>query len=502
MAMLKTIIDSGEIEGTYCGNQRYSAFKGIPYAAPPVGDLRWCPPQPVGKWTKVYRAIDFSKIAMQARSPEGYFYKKEFYVDLPMSEDCLYLNVFTPANTQDEKLPVAIWIHGGGFQKGYSNEMEIDGETFTKKGIVFVSINYRLGIFGFLAHKELSDESELGISGNYGLWDQIAAIKWVRKNIRAFGGDPDKITIMGQSAGAMSVQNLLVTPLTEGDISGAIMQSGGGLSIFSGISGKDLKSMEKYGESFIKKLGCKSINEARLLSAEMLLNKTLDCIAEEQNQMKFVPCTDGYLLPDSSTKMIKQGKHPKIPCLLGINSNEASSYINKEYPSESEFESRIRCSFGNSADKILTVLKTKPFEGIRYYIDHEMGINLEAAALAWCDNQIRLAREPVYLYQFSRDIPDHEPKGAFHSGELMYLFGTLRYGWRNYTGDDYELSMKIIEYWSNFIKTGNPNGSGMLHWTPYTKISTKAMDLNKKCEMKDIETNRFVQVLKNIALED
>lgn len=232
MALTIVKTEGGLVKGVPAGNQTISVFKGIPFAAPPVGELRWKAPQPVIPWRGTIKAYKFSAIPVQNRVLKGSFYQKEFYpIELPMSEDCLYLNIWTPARTDDEKLPVAIWIFGGGFNQGYANKMEFDGEAFAKKGCIFVSINYRLGLLGFLTHPELTAESAEHISGNYGIMDQIAAISWVKRNIAGFGGDPEKITVFGQSAGANSVMVLCNSPLTSGLFQRAIMQSTGGLSI-------------------------------------------------------------------------------------------------------------------------------------------------------------------------------------------------------------------------------------------------------------------------------
>ncbi len=436
MAILQTSTENGEVAGLPAGNQGISIFKGIPYAKPPVGNLRWKAPQPAENWEGIYNAYSFSDIPMQCRVPETSMYKKEFYpVDLPRSEDSLYLNIWTPAKSQDEKLPVALWIYGGGFVQGYSDKMETDGDAFAKRGVIYVSINYRLNVFGFLSHPELSAESEketgIRTSGNYGTLDQIAALKWVRRNIEAFGGDPDNITIFGQSAGAMSVQTLLSSKLTDGDIDKAIMQSAAGLGRMQEISRLELSDAEKHGEEFLETLNVKNIEEARKIPAEDLINHFAKALSPEG--LQYMPVIDGYVLEADLITLAKQNKTHNVPTMIGCTSDDLT------FSEDKKNDIHIGCT-------------------------------------AWSRLHNRLGHKPVYQYYFNHAIPDSDI-GTFHSSEHMYVFQTFLRGWRSYSGADFDLSNRMCAYWTNFIKTGNPNAAGMPEWKAYTNKEPNVIEL-------------------------
>ena len=342
---------------------------------------------------------------------------KEFYQegDPMRSEDCLYLNVWTPASGKtDAKLPVAFWIHGGAFMGGFGYEKEFDGEAFARRGVVLVTINYRLGLLGFMAHPALSKESEHGVSGNYGLLDQIAALDWVRENIAQFGGDPDNITIFGQSAGAMSVRCLVASPLTKGKIARAIIQSGGGLD---GIDSDDtLADYEKIGEGVF---GDVSAEELRSLTTQQIQEAYGNWMAKQKGFRLLSPMIDGYALTANLKNATRAGSIPSIPYMLG----------------------------GTEDD--MGIFKT----GQSHY-----DFSLEIAK-----HDIR----PAYIYHFARPLPGDD-SGAFHSSELWYVFGTLQRAWRPFTAGDYDLSNLMLDYWTNFMKNGDPNGAGLERWEPYT----------------------------------
>ena len=272
MAITETKTKYGQVHGVQ--KDGYTVFRGVPYAKPPVGEKRFCPPEEPACWEGVYKADHFGCVCPQTEHEPDSFYGKEFYLDpefgMNQSEDCLYLNIWTPANTVDEKLPVAFWIHGGAFMHGFSHESEFDGAAYCERGVILVTINYRLGAFGFLAHPWLSEESGVGRSGNYAILDQIAALKWVKENIAAFGGDPENITVFGQSAGCMSVQTLISSPLTENWISKAIFQSAGGYD--TGLNrDMPLSEAETIGQEFVELSGAKSLEELRAIPAEKIV---------------------------------------------------------------------------------------------------------------------------------------------------------------------------------------------------------------------------------------
>ena len=291
-------VEGGLLQGIPSSASEITVFKGIPYAAPPVGELRWKRPQPVVKWDGVKVADTFSNICWQPGNAVGTFYGNEFYwkEQTVQSEDCLYLNIWTPTSAvgqPDRKLPVAFWVHGGAYFNGYGHEITMDGDAWASRGVILVTINYRLGIFGFLAHPKLSAESADGTSGNYGTYDQVAALKWVHKNIAQFGGDPNNITVLGQSAGAASIKNLVSSPLSKGMIKNAVIQSGGGIGAF-GSSDNGQKEAEATGKTFMKKFNCRTLKDMRAVPAEELLR-----VFKAEGMGLFRPHLDGILLTES-----------------------------------------------------------------------------------------------------------------------------------------------------------------------------------------------------------
>lgn len=416
-------IESGQIEGVASDDPQVTLYKGIPYAAPPVGELRWKKPQPVQPWNGIRKCDTWGNICPQEDQPTGSFYWKEFYEHShpTKSEDCLYLNVWTPSSAKaDAKLPVMVWIHGGAFDHGYGHEMEFGGDTYAKKGVILVTINYRVGMYGFLTHPLLTAESNGKGSGNYGLFDQLEALRWVHRNIHAFGGNPDNVTLFGQSAGAGSVQSLISSPLAKGLVHRAIIQSGGGLTGI--ISPKDRTSAEQTGVELWKNSGAKTLDEMRTFSYNQFLDMTNQL---QQSGLPYRPCIDGELLTATYDETAKAGKTLDIPCMIGYTSEDIAPAVMKK------------------------------------------------AAVDWSLLQESLGRQPVYVYCFCRDLPgediDENVKGAFHSSELWYSFGTLNRCWRPMTEADYELSHRMVDYWTNFAKTGNPNGGTLPQWNPCVK---------------------------------
>ena len=408
----------------------YTIFKGIPYAKPPIGDLRFRAPEEVDPWDEVYQADTFKNKCIQSELPkEISFYIKEFFSNpefmVEGSEDGLYLNIWTPAKESSEKLPVAFWIHGGGFLGGFGSELEFDGEAFCKQGVILVTINYRLGLFGFLAHEWLSEENEKGVSGNYGMMDQIMALKWVYENIDAFGGDPENITIFGQSAGAVSVQTLISSKLTDNMINKAILQSGGGYQspITRNIS---LEEAKKIGEEFLSFANIKSLNELRAIPAEELLTRVEGYYSHRRETGKeghlFFPIIDGYVLEYGYDKLIEKGEIKDISYMLGCCKDDIS-------------------------------------------VTSEGGENssLYKGCIGFSHKLEEIGRKSAYVYYFTRDLPGDD-SGAFHSGELWYMFGTLKRNWRPNLAADYELSERMVTAWTNFMKNGDPSQE----WTPCT----------------------------------
>ena len=434
-------VDGGKIQGVASETPGVTVYKGIPYAAPPVGELRWKAPQPVVPWDGVKVCDSWGAAAMQppkATDKEtpvnGYGqidYAKEFYNqdgDPVFSEDCLYLNVWTPAKVKaGDKLPVAFWIHGGAFSGGWGYEREFGGDAYSRKGVILVSINYRLGILGFLAHPELSAENQEGISGNYGLLDQIAALNWVRNNIEAFGGDPDNITIFGQSAGAMSVRDLLSSPLTAGMIAKAIIQSGGGLSNEKHVPVPALSEYEALGAAMF---AGKSLAEMRAMDYGQLQQAFVQYCRDNHTYLMIQPCIDGKVLTGDLGTTIADGKLPDIPVMAGSTLDDM------------EF-TRMGPDFVN------------------------LSAEIQKAGL-----------KPAYLYEFCHRLPG-DKAGAFHSAELWYMFGTLDRCWRPMEDADRDLSERMVSYWTNFMKTGDPNGEGLPKWRPCVTDEVMMLDCRR-----------------------
>lgn len=422
-------VEGGKLQGVASAEKGVTVYKGVPYAAPPVGELRWRRPQPVKKWKGVKTADTFSGICPQPGSKPGTFYGNEFYWKdhTTMTEDCLYLNVWAPTasvGNTSAKLPVAVWIHGGAYVNGYGHEVTMDGDAWAKRGVILVTINYRLGIFGFLCHPSLSAETTDHTSGNYGTYDQVTAIKWVHDNIAQFGGDPDNIMVFGQSAGAASVKNMVASPFSRGYIRHAIIQSGGGLGKFIDFDYTNAQK-DSAGLAFMNKAGLTSLKAMRSASAEQLLE------IEEQagvgSMGLFSPHIDGILLDESFDQ-------------AALNNHLA----NADY------------MIGQTMDDIMPMNKQ---------ID------------AFCFLRDSLNRHPAYQYFFARKLPGTKD-GAFHSAELWYMFGTVGRSWRPMTAADHQLSEKMLDFWTNFAKTGNPNGAGKEFWHPFTLNNPYVETLN------------------------
>ena len=431
-------IEGGKVQGVETVTKGVYVYKGIPFAAPPVGDLRWKAPQPVIPWEGVKIADTFSAGAVQAPHDSSNPWTSEFYWNDPeFSEDCLYLNVWTSApGKTDEKLPVAMWIHGGAYTGGWSWEPEFDGKVWAEKGVVMVTINYRLGIFGFMCHPLLAEENPEGVSGNYGILDQIAALKWVHNNIAAFGGDPDNITILGQSAGAGSVKTLVSSPLTEGLISKAIIQSGGGVNIVPEVAFtapaapvQMLSSGDNYKKVF-DWAGYDTLEKMRAASTEEVFGLSARYTEETGERIRLAtsPVIDGYVSVESFDAAACAGRIKNIPYMIGFTKDD----------------------MGRSPDAV----------------DNFCALRNDAGT-------------PVYAYQFAHELPDdeagsHDMKGAFHSSELWFMFKSLEHSDRPFTDADWELAEHIVSCWTDFAKTGNP-GNG---WNAYTREKPEFMVFN------------------------
>jgi len=441
MALLETRIDTGALRGIRGESPDVTVFRGIPFAAPPVGDNRWKAPLPAAPWEGVRDCSSFGRVCPQTDFDPDAFYVHEFYHALaraPMSEDCLYLNVWTPASAASDRLPVLFWIHGGGFVHGAGSEFPFDGEAMARRGVILVTSNYRLGVLGFLAHPELSAESPTGSSGNYGLLDQAAALDWTRRNIAAFGGDPGRITVFGQSAGAMSVQMLLTSPLTMDKMAGAILQSGGGLHTFGRITQR--QAGEKLGPRWMKACGWDSGRSRRDKSPEELFAALDEANSRvEGRPFGFRPVVDGYLVTEEPLRTIRDGRLPDIPILAGSLADEGNS-------------------LGGSRD-----------------ITIGMAAGSRALASIWP----RRTGRPAWHYHFTRKAPGDD-RGAFHSAELWYVFGTQSRAWRPWEPVDAVLSERMSGYWTGFAKNGDPNGPGLPAWPSFSEDAPLSLRIGEE----------------------
>ena len=422
-------IEGGRVIGVQTPTKGIIAYKGIPFAAPPVGNLRWKEPQPIVPWEGIKEAKTYGAAAEQIAWDPQSFYGREWRASgtVPFSEDCLYLNVWTPAaGKSDKKLPVAMWIHGGGFREGFGFEPEMDGgEDWASRGVILVSVTYRLGIIGFFSHPLLSAESSHGVSGNYGLFDMIAALNWIKKNIEQFGGDPNNITIFGQSAGAGAVQSLCASPLSKDMISHAISMSGGGIN--EGRPGTLLDTAQLANKKMMDSYEKTTLDEMRALSFEELLKMSNDYMAATKKRFMWGPVVDNYLSTGTFSDVARANEISDIPYMFGYTAND----------------------MGDATKAI------KDF----------------------CALRAEQNSKPVYAYLFARPLPGDD-NGAWHSSDLWYVFHSFRHSWRPFTAGDEALSNQMVEFYTNFSKFGNPNGKDGDIWTPYTTETPKFMVFN------------------------
>jgi para-nitrobenzyl esterase len=498
---VQTTVENGRIEGNYDTKTGIQTYFGVPFAKPPVGDLRWKAPQPLDKWMGVKETKQFSARPMQ----------KLLWGDMNsrsngVSEDCLYLNIWTSAKRNTTNLPVLVYFYGGGFAAGDGSEPRYDGESMSKKGIVVVTCNYRLNVFGFLAHPDLSAEAPYKASGNYGLLDQLAALKWVQKNIASFGGDPKKVTICGESAGSISVSYQMASPMAKGLIAGAMGESGAGIN--PTLAPVTLAEGEKKGVDFVKKAGYKGMADLRKMSTRDIYE-----IFDESKEFGFPVVLDNYFLPKTLPQIFNAKEQAQVPLLLGWNSAEIPgvAFMQGQSFKEENYVARVKKEYPTDFEEVMKL----------YPPSSEKEIELSATALAadkfiaystwkWFDLHRNNSSQPVYRYLYSKLRPalvdnsmasglaggtvkkdPNAPKtpeavGAPHACEIEYCMGNLRlikeYAW---TEDDHKVSETMLSYFANFIKTGNPNGDKLPEWSA-AKAGDKTppvMNLNTESKM-------------------
>ena len=491
---------NGTVESTVPPRDGVRSFKGIPFAQPPVGELRWREPQPVKSWPGVRNADKFGPACMQRLSPGADYWLRGD----GMSEDCLYLNVWTPAKTGREKLPVLVYIFGGGFQNGDGSEPRYDGESMARHGIVAVSLNYRTNIFGFFVHPDLTKESPHKASGNYGLLDQVAALRWVQQNIAAFGGDPKRVTIAGESAGSISVSALMASPLSKDLMAGAICESGAAIA---SLPPRPLAESEQNGVKFAAAAGADSLAALRAMSAQQLQEA-----AAKAQGIRFSTAMDGYFLAKTLTETALAGEQARIPLLAGTNTEEMSprAVLAGGEPTPETLAAAISKFYGDKAEPVLKAYAATTTDEV-----YEAAMHLASARFIsygtwkWTELHMQTSGKPVYRYLYARVRPAYlgmpgqppptppapaqgatpqppAPRGASHSAEIQYAMGNLdldkRYAWEP---ADYDVSKTMQAYFVNFIKTGKPDGPGLPPWPAYrpeTNFQRMRIDVTSQAE--------------------
>jgi len=456
-------IDSGIVQGKSVG--AVNAYLGIPYAAPPIGKLRWKPPTPHANWNTIRKATTFGARCMQPP-----VYSDMVFRDPGMSEDCLTLNVWAPSQGKTA-LPVMVWIHGGGFVAGASSEPRQDGSNLAKLGVVVVSMNYRMSIFGFFVHPELTAESGKNASGNYGLLDIIAALEWVQHNIASFGGDPGNVTIFGESAGSFAVSALMASPLANGLFHKAIGESGAafhsrGLSFETRAERETMDA--KFANSVLK---APTLAQLRSLPASKFL-AAVSKKGADRDAFSFSPDVDGYFLPESVPAIFAAGKQNDVPLLAGWNRDEGSSDVAKEKPTLVTLKKTAEKEFGNKAADFLRLYSADTDEQAYRATEDFEGDNFIAySTWKWMEMQKASGKQTVYRYRFDLALPpdpkEPGPAVANHSGEIEYVFGMLNSKPRPWRPEDRKLSGLMQKYWANFARTGDPNGPDLPKWPTY-----------------------------------
>jgi para-nitrobenzyl esterase len=464
-------VETGRVKGTL--EDGLSVFRGIPYAAPPVGNLRWRPPQPAAKWKGIRMATEYGRACMQVNAAIS---------NLPApSEDCLFVNVWTPAKRASERLPVMVWIHGGGFTAGTPAEQLYHGEWLAQKGVVVVSVGYRLGVFGFLAHPALSAESEHHVSGNYGLLDMIAALQWVQTNIAGFGGNPGRVTIFGESAGAIAVSQLCASPLAKGLFHAAISESGGSFGPVRDGGGpgenmQPLDTAEKAGAAWAQSAGVATLADLRAMPADNLMSS-----AQRQRGVSW-PIADGWVIPGDQYKLYEARRYNDVPVLIGYNSDEGATF--GVPASQTAYVQSVKDRYASFADKLLAAYpggETPAAKKTARDLTRDSAFGWHT--WTWARLQQKTGTSNVFLYYFDEHpvYAADSPRAGFgtpHSEELPYVFRQLREHRRPPpTPKDEAMSDLVRTYWTNFAKTFDPNGGGLPAWPAFTNAEPRMLHI-------------------------
>jgi len=460
-----------------------TAFKGIPFAAPPVGSLRWAEPKPAAPWTGVLNAEKFGNSCIQTIVQERKPWTYEFMTHNEIAEDCLYLNVWTPAKSALEKRPVFVYIYGGGFVEGSAAVPAYDGEGLASKGLVVVTFNYRVGILGTLTHPELSAESPHHASGNYGYLDQVAALQWVRDNIAAFGGDPGRVTIAGQSAGAGSVHALTASPLAKGLFHRAIEESGSSVASPAGnVSVNPLAAAEQNGVRFAEAKGAKNLAELRAIGWQ----KIVEPVQAPANAaggrggagFRFGQVVDGYFLMASVAEAYAQGKQNDVPELTGMNADD-NNIASDPKATASAFQEQAKTRYDDLAE---AYLKAYPVSSDARAVDATINSSRDQGRVSmylWATNRAKTAKTRAFTYYWNHTMPgpDAATYKAFHTSEVPYALNTLYMSDRPFTDADHKIADMMSSYWVNFATAGDPNGKGLPHWPAVSEMPETTMQL-------------------------
>src|SRR5215472_13579559 len=481
--------EQGKVKGKTINDGKVKAYLGLPYAAPPVGDLRWKAPQPPAKWKGDRDATKFG-----AHCAQGRVFEDMVFQDNGASEDCLFLNVYAPADATDKsKLPVMFWIHGGGFSGGGSSEPRHNGDFLPLKGVVLVTINYRLGVFGFLATSELAKEGN-GSAGNYGLMDMVAALQWVKGNIKDFGGDPSNVTIFGESAGSFAVSTLMASPMAQGLFAKAIGESGGALGA-GPLNYEPVAARTEKDDKWAATLNVTSLAQLRALPTQTILDAV--------KRTGFPPDLDGKVLTQQVADTYAAGKQAHVPLLAGWNADEGSFFAMGGMTT-AKWKARATDQFKDRAEEFLKLYPgDTDAQALRSAIDYGSDAFIAFGTWSWLEAHRKSGDSPVYRYHFELAATPskyHPGTFAFHSDDIEYVFGTLdtRPG-ETVRPEDRQLSEAMMTYWTNFAKTGDPNGPGVPKWPKYDKTTNSLIHLNSPITSgQDAIRDRYLFLLKGI----
>ncbi len=466
--------ESGLVSGVAGADSSVTVFKGLPFGAPPTGKLRWHAPVPPEPWQGVRKADHFSASCIQNIVNEHKPWTYEFMAHGEISEDCLYLNIWTAADRPNAKLPVLMWIHGGANTEGSGSVPVYDGEGLARKGLVVVTVNYRLGVLGFFTHPELTAESDRHASGNYALLDLVAALQWIHANIAAFGGDPGRVTVAGQSAGASNTHSLTASPLAKGLFHRAIAESGSGVG--GGRGPRSLADAEKEGLRFAEAKGAHSLADLRAMTWKELT-------APVPGGFRFGPVVDGYFLPASVEEIFAQGRQNDVPTLTGCNADEGGAV---PHPSVTiaAFQEQAHRRYQGEAQAFLDLYPASS-DAQAGDAQNESSRDQERVSMyLWAVNRARTAKTGAYTYYWNHVLPgpDSEKYGAFHTSEVPYALNSLSRSDRPFTEADRKIASEVSSYWVNFATTGNPNGRGLAHWPSVQEKPAVTMELGDRME--------------------